>query len=100
VFSGDAITTRLTMRMGLLALLAAIGIGLAVVVNVARGTSGYAAGTPTVMLLVLASLGIQALLISMLAYQIENLNLPVKRPVVRCRRIESRERAEVHATAP
>jgi glycosyltransferase involved in cell wall biosynthesis len=100
VFSGDAITTRLTMRMGLLALLAAIGIGLAVVVNVARGASGYAAGTPTVMLLVLGSLGIQALLISMVAYQIENLNLPVKRPVVRCRRIDGRERAEVHATAP
>lgn len=88
VFAGDAITTRLTMRLGLLALLAAIGLGLAVVVNVVRGTSGYAAGTPTVMLLVLASLGIQALLIAMVSYQIENLNLPVKRPVVRCRDLE------------
>ncbi|MFM8674952.1 MAG: glycosyltransferase [Vulcanococcus sp.] len=85
VCSGDAITTRLTMRLGLLALLAAVAIGVAVVVNVARGISGYAAGTPTVMLLVLASLGVQSLLISLLAYQIENLNLPVKRPVVRCR---------------
>ena len=88
VFSGDAITTRLTMRMGVLALLASIAIGLAVVVNVVRGKSGYAAGTPTVMLLVLGSLGVQALLISMVAYQIENLNLPVKRPVVRSRRLE------------
>lgn len=88
VFAGDAITTRLTIRLGLLALLAAIGVGLAVAVNVARGTSGYAAGTPTVMLLVLASLGIQALLIAMVSYQIENLNLPVKRPVVRCRDVE------------
>lgn len=87
VMSGDAMTTRLTMRLGFLALLGAIGIGLAVVVNVVRGASGYAAGTPTVMLLVLASLGIQSLLISMLAYQIENLNLPVKRPVVRCRNL-------------
>lgn len=93
VFSGDAITTRLTIRLGLLALLAAIGVGLAVVVNVARGASGYAAGTPTVMLLVLASLGIQALLIAMVSYQIENLNLPVKRPVVRCRSLARSEGA-------
>jgi len=98
VLAGDAITTRLTMQLGLLALLGAIGIGVAVVVNVVRGTSGYAAGTPTVMLLVLASLGIQALLISLLAYQIENLNLPVKRPVVRCRSVDLGE-GDNHGTA-
>jgi glycosyltransferase involved in cell wall biosynthesis len=87
VFSGDAITTRLTMRLGIGALLAAVLVGVAVLVNVARGTSGYAAGTPTLMLLVLASLGIQALLLSMLSFQIENLHLPIKRPVVRARRV-------------
>jgi glycosyltransferase involved in cell wall biosynthesis len=88
VFSGDAITTRLTMRLGLAALVAAVLVGLAVILNVARGTSGYAAGTPTLMLLVLTSLGIQALLLSMLSYQIENLHLTIKRPVVRTRRVE------------
>jgi glycosyltransferase involved in cell wall biosynthesis len=88
VFSGDAITTRLTMQLGVGALVAALMVGVAVVVNVARGSSGYAAGTPTVMLLVLASLGIQALMLSMLSYQIENLHLPIKRPVVRARRVE------------
>ncbi len=84
VFSGDAITTRLTMRLGVGALLIAVLLGLAVTVNVLRGTSGYAAGTPTLMLLVLASLGIQSLLLSMLSFQIENLNLPMRRPAVRC----------------
>ena len=88
VFSGDAITTRLTMQLGVGALLAAFVVGMAVVVNVIRGSSGYAAGTPTVMLLVLASLGIQALMLSMLSYQIENLHLPIKRPVVRVRRVD------------
>lgn len=88
VFSGDAITTRLTMQLGVGALVAASVVGVAVLVNVARGASGYAAGTPTLMLLVLASLGIQALLLSMLSYQIENLHLPIKRPVVRTRRLE------------
>ena len=85
VFSGEAITTRLTMGLGLAALLLAIGLGLVIVFYVLKGQSGYAAGTPTVMLLVLASLGIQSLLLSLLAYQIENLNLPIRRPVVRLR---------------
>lgn len=83
VLSGDAITTRLTMRTGITALLGSLAVGGAIIANVMNGRSGYAAGTPTVMLLVLASLGIQALLISMLGYQIENLNLPIRRPVVR-----------------
>ena len=83
ILSGDAITTRLTMRVGLLALLGSLGVGVAIIINVVRGRSGYAAGTPTVMLLVLASMGVQALLISMLGYQIECLNLQVRRPVVR-----------------
>lgn len=96
VFSGDAITTRLTMQLGVGALVAAFVVGVAVVVNVARGSSGYAAGTPTVMLLVLASLGIQALMLSMLSYQIENLHLPIKRPVVRTRRVEG----EVEGRSP
>jgi cytosine/uracil/thiamine/allantoin permease len=85
VLSGDAITTKLTMGLGVIVLLLAVGLGMVIIAYVLNGQSGYTAGTPTVMLLVLASLGIQALLISMLAYQIENLNLPVRRPVVRVR---------------
>jgi glycosyltransferase involved in cell wall biosynthesis len=94
VFSGDAITTRLTMRLGLGALLLAIVLGAVIAGYVLRGQSGYAAGTPTVMLLVLASLGIQALLLSLLAYQIENLNLPVRRPIVRQRTGEGMARGD------
>jgi len=85
VFSGEAITTRLTMGLGLATLLLAILVGSAVIFNVIRG-SGYAAGTPTLMLLVLASMALQTLMLSLLAYQIENLNLPIKRPVVRVKR--------------
>jgi len=85
VCSGEAITTRLTMGLGLATLLLAILVGSAVIFNVIRG-SGYAAGTPTLMLLVLASMALQTLMLSLLAYQIENLNLPIKRPVVRVNR--------------
>ena len=94
VFSGEAITTRLTMRLGTGALLAAVLLGVAVIANVARGTSGYAAGTPTLMLLVLASLGIQSLLLSMLAFQIENLHVAIKRPMVRAKRIRGNDDSE------
>ena len=85
VLSGDAITTRVTMLLGLGSLLMALGLTAVIVTYVLTGRSGYGAGIPTVMLLVLVSLGIQSLMLSMLAYQIENLNLPIKRPNVRSR---------------
>ena len=85
VLSGDAITTRLTMGLGQSTLVLAILLGTAVLVKVAPG-SGYTAGTPTLILMMLASLGLQALTLSPLAYQIENLNLPIQRQVMRARK--------------
>ena len=85
VLSGDAISIRPAMGLGLTTLLLALLLGTAVLVKVAPASS-YSVGTPTLMLLMLASLGLQALTLSLLAYQIENLDLPIQRQLARARK--------------
>lgn len=75
LLSGDAAASRLALTIGIGGLALAVLVGLFLLVNVLRGTSGYGGGVPTVMGLVLISFAMQMLMFAVLSRQIEGLRM-------------------------
>ena len=75
LLSGDAAASRLALTVGCAGLAAAVLVGLFLMVNVLRGTSGYGGGVPTLMGLVLISFTVQMLMFAVLSRQIEALRV-------------------------
>lgn len=75
LLSGDAAASRLALTIGIAGLGLAVLVGLFLLVNVLRGSSGYGGGVPTVMGLVLISFAVQMLMFAVLSRQIEALRL-------------------------
>jgi len=73
--SGDAAASRLALTIGIGGLGLAVLVGLFLLVNVLRGSSGYGGGVPTVMGLVLISFAVQMLMFAVLSRQIEALRM-------------------------
>ena len=73
--SGDAAASRLALTIGFTGLGLAVLVGLLLLVNVLRGSSGYGGGVPTVMGLVLISFSVQMLMYAVLSRQIETLRM-------------------------
>ena len=73
--SGDAAASRLALTIGIGGLGLAVLVGLFLLANVLRGSSGYGGGVPTVMGLVLISFAVQMLMFAVLSRQIEALRM-------------------------
>ena len=73
--SGDAAASRLALVIGSVGMVLATMVGLFLLLNFLRGSSGYDAGIPTVMGLVLISFAVQMLMIAVLSRQIEGLRM-------------------------
>jgi hypothetical protein len=69
--SGDAAASRLALTIGITGLGLAMLVGLLLMVNVLRGSSGYGGGVPTEMGLVLISVSVQMLMYAVVSRQIE-----------------------------
>lgn len=87
LLSGDAAASRLALTIGCSGLVIAMLVGLILMVNVLRGTSGYGGGVPTVMGLVLISFAVQMLMFAVLSRQIEALRMGGFRQRVLFRRL-------------
>ena len=85
--SGDAAASRIALMIGSGGLLLAVLVGLLLLANFLRGTSGYSGGIPTVMGLVLLSFAVQMLMFAVLSRQIEALRMGGFRPKVRFRHL-------------
>ena len=75
LLSGDAAASRLALMIGSIGLALALLVGVLLLVNFLRGSSGYEGGVPTVMGLVLMSFAIQMLMFGVLSRQIEALRM-------------------------
>jgi glycosyltransferase involved in cell wall biosynthesis len=75
LISGDAAASRLGLTLGVAGLGLAVLVGLFLLVNFLRGSSGYGGGIPTVMGLVLISFALQMLMFGVLSRQIEGLRM-------------------------
>jgi len=75
LLSGDAAASRLALAIGSAGLGLAVLVGLFLLVNLLRGSSGYGGGVPTVMGLVLISFAMQMLMFAVLSRQIEALRM-------------------------
>lgn len=75
LLSGDATASRLALTIGTVGLLLAVLVGLLLLANFLRGSSGYGGGVPTVMGLVLLSFAVQMLMFALLSRQIEALRM-------------------------
>ncbi len=75
LISGDAAASRLAFVIGSVGMVLATMVGLFLLLNFLRGSSGYGAGIPTVMGLVLISFAVQMLMIAVLSRQIEGLRM-------------------------
>ena len=73
--SGDAAASRLALTIGITGLGLAMPVGLLLLVNVLRGSSGYGGGVPTGVGLVLISFSVQMLMDAVLSSQIETLGM-------------------------
>jgi polyisoprenyl-phosphate glycosyltransferase len=73
--SGDAAASRLALTIGIGSLGLVVLVGLFLLVNVLRGSSGYGGGVPTVMGLVLISFAVQMLMFAVLSRQFEALRM-------------------------
>jgi glycosyltransferase involved in cell wall biosynthesis len=82
LISGDAAASRIALLIGGGSLLLSALVGLLLLANFMRGTSGYSGGIPTVMGLVLLSFAVQMLMFSLLSRQIEALRMGGFRPKV------------------
>lgn len=87
LLSGDAAASRLALSIGSAGLAVAAVVGVLVLVNTLRGSSGYGGGVPTVMGLVLISFAVQMLMFAVLSRQIEALRMGGFRRRVLFRRI-------------
>jgi glycosyltransferase involved in cell wall biosynthesis len=94
LLSGDAAASRLALAIGLGGLFLAVLVGALLLVNVLSGVSGYGAGVPTLMGLVLISFALQMLMFAVLSRQIESLRMGGFRPKVRFRHVQARKLAE------
>jgi glycosyltransferase involved in cell wall biosynthesis len=75
LISGDAAASRLGFTLGVAGLGLAVLVGLFLLMNFLRGSSGYGGGIPTVMGLVLISFAMQMLMFGVLSRQIEGLRM-------------------------
>ena len=75
LISGDAAASRLALVIGSAGMVLATIVALFLLLNFLRGRSGYGAGIPTVMGLVLISFAVQMLMIGVLSRQIEGLRM-------------------------
>lgn len=87
LMAGDAAASRLALLIGSGGLLLSLLVGLLLLANFLRGTSGYGGGVPTVMGLVLLSFAVQMLMFALLSRQIEALRMGGLRPKVLYRRL-------------
>jgi glycosyltransferase involved in cell wall biosynthesis len=87
LFSGDAAASRLALTIGCAGLVLAVLVGVFLLVNFLRGSSGYGGGVPTVMGLLLISFAVQMLMFALLSRQIEALRMGGFRRRVLFRRI-------------
>lgn len=87
LLSGDAAASRLALTIGFTGLVLAVLVGVFLLVNFLRGSSGYEGGVPTVMGLVLISFAVQMLMFAVLSRQIEALRMGGFRRRVLFRRI-------------
>ncbi len=85
--SGDAAASRIALLIGSGGLLLAVLVGVLLLANFLRGTSGYGGGIPTVMGLVLLSFAVQMLMFAVLSRQIEALRMGGFRTKVRFRQL-------------
>jgi hypothetical protein len=75
LLSGVATSSRLALVIGSIGLVLAVLVGLFIVLNFLRGSSGYGGGVPTVMGLVRISFALQMLMFALLSRQIEALRM-------------------------
>lgn len=75
LISGDAAASRLALMTGSVGMILATIVGVFLLLNFLRGSSGYSSGIPTVMGLVLISFAVQMLMIAVLSRQIEGLRM-------------------------
>jgi hypothetical protein len=87
LLAGDAAASRMALVIGSVGLVLATIVGLFLLLNFLRGSSGYGAGIPTVMGLVLIGFAIQMLMIAVLSRQIEGLRMGGFRRKVLFRRL-------------
>lgn len=87
VVDGDASASRIALLIGSGSLLLAAVVGVLLLANFLRGSSGYSGGIPTVMGLVLLSFAIQMLMFAVLSRQIETLRMGGVRPKVRFQKL-------------
>jgi glycosyltransferase involved in cell wall biosynthesis len=87
LLAGDAAASRLALLIGILGLLLSFIIGLLLLAYFLSGKSGYSAGIPTVMGLVLISSALQMLMFAVLSRQIEVLRMGSLRTKVRFQRL-------------
>ena len=73
--SGDAAPSRLALAIGSGCLLLTVLVGLLLLVNFLRGTSGYSGGVLTLMGLMVISFAVQMLMFAVLSRQIEGLRM-------------------------
>ena len=83
--SADAAASRVALLIGSGGLVLAMMVGVLLLANFLRGSSGYSGGIPTVMGLVLLSFAVQMLMFALLSRQIEALRMGGLRPKVRFR---------------
>ena len=83
--SADAAASRFALLIGSGSLILAMMVGVLLLANFLRGSSGYSGGIPTVMGLVLLSFAVQMLMFALLSRQIEALRMGGLRPKVRFR---------------
>lgn len=87
LLSGDAAASRMALMIGSTGLVLALLLGVLLLVNFLRGSSGYDGGVPTVMGLVLISFAMQMLMFGVLSRQIEALRIGGFRRKVLFRRL-------------
>ena len=71
IFDGEAVASRISLLLGFASAVITALIGTALSINYLRGSSGYASGTPTIMLLVAACFTMQYLIVALLARSVE-----------------------------
>ncbi len=74
IFNGKSFTSRIALRIGLSLFLLSSIIVIFVVVNTLISGTAYAAGIPTVSLIMVLGFATQVILLSMISRQIENLS--------------------------
>lgn len=85
--AADAAASRLGWVIGSGGLILAMIVGILLLINIGQGHSGYVAGIPTLMGLVLLNFGLQMLMFALLSRQVEALRMGGLRPTVYFRNI-------------